>query len=653
MAKLHISLLGTFQVTTDDGRFLPIETGKAQALLAYLALEAHRPHPREALSTLFWPSASASKARASLRQALYTLRKTVEAAAAPSPTHPEAPPSAPTLFQSTRREVSFDGAGLARLDVTLFTEAVEACHTHAHRDLATCALCAGHLQRAIDVYRGDLLSDIELGDCTEFEAWRLERQKRLHGQALAALRHLATYYERQQDYARAADCLQRELALEPWREAAHRQLMRVLALSGQRAAAMEQYRTCSRVLAEELGATPSDETTDLYWQIEAGTAQPAYHPGPEVHTARPYKGLAAFTESDAADFYGRETFIGRLLLAVQRPAEFCAPVVALVGPSGSGKSSLVHAGLLPRLRMGGDWLVADLRLGARPFFRLVEVLGALRPAGERPTPTACAALAGDLRWGRRSLVEVIGQIPALRPGEVRPGTRAPRRLLIIVDAFEELYTLCREPACRRSFLDTLFGSTHDPQSNELPYTVLLTLRADLLPQVLSYPGMDHILCQELMILGQMSRNELRQAIEEPARSREVAFEPGLVRRLLDDVGDEPGNLPLLQFTLTRLWDRRQERLLTHSAYDEIGEVSGALAGYAEDVYALLSPHERVIARRTLTQMVRPEQAQDARRPVARSELSEREWALVRKLVDARLVVLGRDWHGNETAELVH
>lgn len=145
MANLNISLLGTVRVTTDDGRPIPLPTDKAQALLAYLALQADRPHPRETLATLLWPQSDDSKAHASLRQGLYVLNKALDVPGA-------------RLFTTTRRDVLLK-SGPLRLDVTAFTGLIDACHSHPHRSLDTCFECAERLQRAVDLYRGDLQDD--------------------------------------------------------------------------------------------------------------------------------------------------------------------------------------------------------------------------------------------------------------------------------------------------------------------------------------------------------------------------------------------------------------------------------------------------------------------------------------------------------------
>ncbi len=185
-------------------------------------------------------------------------------------------------------------------------------------------------------------------------------------------------------------------------------------------------------------------------------------------------------------------------------------------------------------------------------------------------------------------------------------------------------------------------------------TLTLALRADFLGLALMHRPFADALQDADVKLGPMTRTELRGAIENPAVRLGVVFEPGLVERILDDVGDEPGNLPLLEFALTQLWDRQVGGRLTHAAYEAIGKVEGALARYAEEVYTGLSQPEQEQAQRVLVQMVHPgEGTEDTRRLAIRAELSESDWELARKLADARLVVTDRDAAGQETVEVVH
>lgn len=319
-------------------------------------------------------------------------------------------------------------------------------------------------------------------------------------------------------------------------------------------------------------------------------------------------------------------------------------MVAVVGPSGSGKSSVVFAGLIPQLRKQGNWLIESFRPGKEPFEPLAFALvRQLEPeAGETQKLRETMGLAGDLRNGRITLQQVVSRILDRNPG---------KRLLLVADQFEELYTLCQVKQEQERFADGLL--TAISQEN---ITLVLTLRADFYGHVLSYrPLRDALQEYTPQLLSSMKREELQAAIELPAQKLEVQLEPQLTQRILDDVGEEPGNLPLLEFALTRLWEKQINRELTHQAYEEIGAVKKAIANHAEQVYQKLTETEKKQAQRIFLQLVRPgEGTEDTRRVATRAEVGEDNWNLVSYLAgyQARLVVTGRQ-EPEDTVEVVH
>jgi hypothetical protein len=226
------------------------------------------------------------------------------------------------------------------------------------------------------------------------------------------------------------------------------------------------------------------------------------------------------------------------------------------------------------------------------------------------------------------------------------------RLLLIVDQFEELYTLCGNTQEQQRFVDTLLAAV---QSIPRRLTLVLTLRADFFSYILNYPPFGEALRQHPpQLLSPMNREEMRLAIERPAEKTGVKLEEGLTERILDDVKQEPGNLPLLEFALTQLWAKQSRGQLTHQAYSEIGEVAKALSNHAEAVYGKLSEAEQKQAQRIFLQLVRPgEGTEDTRRVATRAEVGN--WELVTFLAgaEARLVVTGRDEQTKETVEVVH
>jgi len=265
-ARLEIRLLGAFQVTLDGEPLEGIRSDKTRALLAYLAVEDDRPHSRQALATLLWGEHSDGAARASLRSSLSNLRQRLVRQIVPDGDSP--------LLDITRHNVSFDAdPGTCWLDVAEFDALMDACH--AHRDLAHCPTCIARLEQAVGLYQGDFLSGLALSDSPAFDEWRVIQQERYHQRMLAALEALAAHYVSVGNLTKVRGYVRQQLALEPWREEAHRQLMYALALDGQRSAALAQYETCRRVLADELGVEPTPETEALYEEIRAGELPPA------------------------------------------------------------------------------------------------------------------------------------------------------------------------------------------------------------------------------------------------------------------------------------------------------------------------------------------------------------------------------------------
>ena len=358
----------------------------------------------------------------------------------------------------------------------------------------------------------------------------------------------------------------------------------------------------------------------------------------------PYRGLFAFGEADAANFFGREAFTEQLLDTVQNQT-----LTAIVGASGSGKSSVVFAGLVAHLRQNQDWHIIDFRPGAAPFQALAAALIAVQNPEHSPEQQRQAAsqLAEALRHNNVQLISILQEILSLR--------RPAKRLLLVSDQFEEIYTLCTDQQVRRAFLDLLLNALDvtNFRQQEL-FTFVLALRTDFLSQALTYRPFADALQNADIKLGPMTRRELSQAIVNPARRHGLLFEAGLVARILDDVGDEPGNLPLLQFALTELWEKARDGYLTHAGYDEIGEVEGALARYADRIFSQLTAAEQQQARQIFIQTVRPGAGtEDTRRLAERSELGESNWQLVQKLADTRLVVTSLAPNGQETVEVVH
>ncbi|MGD2179027.1 MAG: BTAD domain-containing putative transcriptional regulator, partial [Anaerolineae bacterium] len=625
MAHLAIRVLGPFQVHLDGEPVSGFASDKVRALLAYLALSPDRPQRREALAGLLWPGYPERSARSSLRNALANLRQVIRDRDA-----------SPSYLRSTHQTIRFNGQCDYWLDAAAYEDLLAAVPSTSEQ-----------LEQAVGLVRGPFLEGFTLADAAPFEEWLLLRREHFGRQMVKALGDLAAIYEERGAYEQAVTHARRRVELEPWQEGGQRQLMRLLALSGQRNAALAHYEGYRQRLAAELGVEPSEETQRTFRLLLEGEpppAPPVAVPVPErvprVVGQCPYRGLAPFREEDAPFFFGREGFAEGLLRALHdRPL-----VAVIVGSSGSGKSSVVSAGLLPRLRDTRGWLIAALRPGGRPFRALAAALiPLLEPElGETDRLIETQKLARALSDGEIGLCAVVERAVGKAVGAMdSPSGRA----LLLIDQFEELYTLCPEPEARRRFLEMLLAAAEAGSARRRSALVLLlTLRADFMGQALAYRPFADALQEGALMLGPMTRAELRSAIEKPAEKQGAGLEQGLVERLLDDVGEEPGRLPLLQFALTLLWERLDRGWMTHAAYDEIGRVDGALARYAEEVFEELTGDEQETARRVFLQLVQPgEGTEDTRRVATRAELGDADasWSLVHHLADKRLVVTGR------------
>lgn len=270
MAKLALAFLGSFRVTFDGRAITRFGTDKTRALLAYLALESKSAHRRETLAAMLWPDQVDEAARHSLRQGLLRLRGAFS--------------HCTPFLHVTPETLAFDRASDYSLDVDEFAAQMQACHAHPHAALSACAACSARVQRAVELYRGELLTDLFIGESTRFEEWVLVRREVLHRQLLDALDALTAYHLARYDFAGARAYAARQIELEPWHEQAHRTLMDAFAREGQRGAALAQYETCRKILAREFNTAPAEETTELYDQIRGGARMPRLCPAPNVDT---------------------------------------------------------------------------------------------------------------------------------------------------------------------------------------------------------------------------------------------------------------------------------------------------------------------------------------------------------------------------------
>jgi serine/threonine protein kinase/WD40 repeat protein len=319
----------------------------------------------------------------------------------------------------------------------------------------------------------------------------------------------------------------------------------------------------------------------------------------------PYKGLRAFTAADHKDFFGREKLVEKLLRRMAETGEY-SRFLAVVGPSGGGKSSVVKAGLIPAIWRGDlpgseKWFVAEMLPGAQPLDELEIAL--IKIANQH-----AGSIREQLERDANGLLRVA-QLILPEDGS---------DLLLAIDQFEETYTLSTDEAARQHFLDLLVAAVTAPRSR---VRVVITLRADFYDRPLHDPHFGDLLRSRLETILPLSAEELELAIVRPAASVGVAFEPGLVTTIVADVKYQPGALPLLQYALTELFEARQGRLLSREAYQRIGGISGALARRAEELYTSLPPADAAAAQQMFLRLVTlGEGVEDTRRRVPHAEL---------------------------------
>ncbi|MFJ6897469.1 hypothetical protein [Streptomyces hokutonensis] len=365
------------------------------------------------------------------------------------------------------------------------------------------------------------------------------------------------------------------------------------------AAAGEQLPTLAvvRAYAEALDAD-AQEWEERWREADEAAREAAAHGG---DAAPPYRGLARFEPHDSDLFFGRGELLAQLLELV-REHRF----TAVSGPSGSGKSSLLRAGLIPALRtaIGAD----------RP-----AVIRVLTP-GERPAHT---------------------HADALTPKDDELDT------WVLVDQFEELFTLCRDRAERDRFLDLLLAA----REAESRLRVVVAVRGDFYGHCAERRELADAVSRANLLVGPMGREELKEVITGPATAVGLNVERALTARIIDEVTDQPGALPTVSHALLETWRRRRGRTLTVTAYAEAGGVRGAIAATAEQLYAELSPAQARTARRVLLRLIAPgDDTADTRRPAERTELGTGEDVspVVERLASARLITLN-----DGTVELAH
>jgi WD40 repeat protein len=356
----------------------------------------------------------------------------------------------------------------------------------------------------------------------------------------------------------------------------------------------------------------------------------------------PFAGLATFQEGDADRFFGRDRDIRYVVTKLRS-----RPLVAVVGPSGTGSSSLIRAGVIPALKRSGEaWDAYVVRPGRAPLATLAALLEQI--------PNPARAITGDLEPGatprdtaaRAVLHPVINRLRA-EPGYLGARLRARaasklRRIVLFVDQFEELYTLGAPPDERAAFLAALAAVADDAAS---PLRVIVCLRSDFLDRLAENSQLGAEFTRGMVLLAPMGREGLREALIRPAELCEFRFEPPtLVDRMVDALDATPGALPLLQFIAAQLWELRDRdrRLLTEASYEELGGVAGALASHADAVLAGMPARDARLARTLFLRLVTPERTRGIAtltelRQIGRTP--EDMDRVLARLIDARLLAV--------------
>jgi len=461
------------------------------------------------------------------------------------------------------------------LDLRMFERALDrAREAQAGGDSARASYVA---QEALDLWRGRALEDLD-----EWEPGRVEAQ-RLEGLRMDAEE---LWVEAETGAGHAASVLERArvlVAQAPFRERRWALLATALYLAGRQGEALGAINRARKMLVDELGLDPGSELArleELLLQQDPSLDVPSTR---EISAACPYRGLLPYGAEDADSFFGREDDVAACLRRLRD-----SRVLAVVGPSGVGKSSLVRAGVVASLLRGGAPTLV-ITPGAHPLDQLT-----------------------GLKRGRQTLV---------------------------VDQTEEAVTVCADPEERERFFVAL--AAHVGAGGGL----VLSLRADHLGDLAPYPDVARVLEDGLYLLGPMSEPDLRSAIEGPARRAGLRLEPGLVDLLVREVEGEPAALPLLSHVLRETWDRREGPTLTVDGYRATGGIRHAVARSAERLYDLMDDAQRRRLRSLLLRLVMPtEDGEPVRARVPRAKVAgdDAHRQLVEQLVDARLVSIDGD-----------
>ena len=620
---VELRVLGPIEVS-DDGRRLAVAAGRQLAILAFLVIHANRVVSAERIVDELWGDEPPDTGVKAVAFHVSRLRDALE---------PGRPRGKADGIIATE-----PGGYVLRID----PDAIDAVRFERLAAEARAILpddpdaARTRFAEALDLWRGAPYADVA--------------DERFVGPEIARLEELRLRFVEDRVDADMAvgrdteviDELAAVVAENPLRERARGQLMVALYRAGRQAEALRAYGEGRRVLADELGIDPGPELQQLEgWILRQ---DPRLEQAVRRRIARnPFKGLRPFDEEDTGDFFGREALVARLIERLGQVARV-SRFLALVGPSGSGKSSVVRAGLLPAVRAGAlpgseRWPIAVMQPGTRPFRELAAALREVDP-GDPADLGDRLELDGDIAGAVAGIAEHAAHV------------------LLVVDQLEELFALVPDEAERLRFVDALVGAL---VARDGRLVVVATLRADFLAGPLLAPGLGELLRVGTELATPLSRDELERAIVRPAEAVGVQLEPGLAAEVIAEVARQPGELPLLQYALTELFERSDGRRLTRAGFEAIGGVLGALGRRAEEVHAGLDPEGREVARQLFLRLVvAGEPGQPTARRVPRAEILAvaDDMRRVDEVIDAfgraRLLSFDRDAAtGEPTVQVAH
>jgi basic membrane lipoprotein Med (substrate-binding protein (PBP1-ABC) superfamily)/DNA-binding SARP family transcriptional activator len=610
---MEFRILGPLEVLDDGG---PVKLGapKQRAVLAVLLLNANQVVSADRLVDLVWGEDPPRTAAHSVQIYVSELRKAF---------------AGNGQVIVTRRpgyELQIDAGTIDAHRFESLVGAARAAFREGDRELATSLA-----DQALGLWRGPPLADFVYDEFAQREIQRLEELRERAVETICEA-HVAAGRPLE-----AVPMLRDAIRRDPLSEEPRRLLMTALYAGGRQADALREFRNYRETLAEEVGLEPSPELLRVEEQIllRDPLLFEAFDEAPSRSvTQNPYKGLRAFDEADSGNFFGRDELVERLL-------EVCSSrLAALVGPSGSGKSSVVRAGLIPRLRGGAvtgseHWTIITMLPGRTPFAEFDA-------ATARATGGSCEPCdpSDDGAIGRSAVRCLTGETGVV---------------LIVIDQFEELFTLTDEPT-RRAFLRNLVAAVNDPRGR---IRVLLTIRADFYDRPLMYPEFAGLFTENIVNVVPLTPAGIEAASVEPALRAGVGFAPNLLAEIVSDMADQPGALPLFQYVLTELFVERDGSTMTLDAYLRIGGLTGSLSRRADAVYESLEAVDRETARDVFVRLVKPTDDRYTRRPVPVLELESIAEAdavsnVLTRFGGERLLTFDRDSRtGAATVEVAH